>query len=116
MFHSLSDREIRQITELQLKRLRHQLGEQDIELVVTSAAMDLLAKRGYDPQYGARPLRRIITNLIEDPIAEGLLDARYVPGKRVRIDMEDNLLRITQEDREAIVEEQGELAIAGAES
>jgi len=116
VFHSLSDREIRQITELQLKRLRHQLGEQDIELVVTSAAMDLLAKRGYDPQYGARPLRRIITNLIEDPIAEGLLDARYVPGKRVRIDMEDNLLRITQEDREAIVEEQGELAIAGAES
>jgi len=116
VFHSLSDMEIRQITELQLKRLRHQLGEQDIELVVTSAAMDLLAKRGYDPQYGARPLRRIITNLIEDPIAEGLLDARYVPGKRVRIDMEDNLLRITQEDREAIVEEQGELAIAGAES
>ncbi len=84
--------------------------------MVTSDAMDLLAKRGYDPQYGARPLRRIITNLIEDPLAEGLLDARYVPGKRIRVDVEEDLLRITQEDREAVAEAEGELAIAGAEA
>ena len=76
--------------------------------------MDFLAKRGYDPQFGARPLRRIITNLIEDPLAEGLLDARFVPGKRIRVDVEDDLLRLSQEDREAV--EEGELATAGAES
>jgi len=115
VFHSLSNTEIRQITELQLKRVRHQLAEQDIELEVTSEAMDLLAKRGYDPQYGARPLRRIITNLIEDPLAEGLLDARYVPGKRIKVDVEEDLLRITQVDREVVAEAEGELAIAGAE-
>ena len=118
VFHALDDSEIRQITELQLKRVRMQLAEQDIELYVTSEAMDLLAKRGYDPQYGARPLRRIITNLIEDPLAEGLLDARYIPGKRVRVDVQDDLLKITQEDREAVetTEAESELAIVGAES
>ncbi len=115
VFHSLLSTEIRQITNLQLKRIRVQLQEQDIDLVVTDEAMDLLAKRGYDPQYGARPLRRIITNLIEDPIAEGLLDARFVPGKRIRIDVAEDLLRIAQEDRDPEPLE-GELATAGAES
>ena len=71
-------------------------------------------KRGYDPHFGARPLRRIIQNLIEDPLAEGMLDARFVPGKRIRVDVEDDLLRLSQEDREAV--EEGELAIASAES
>ncbi len=115
VFHALDDSEIRQITELQLKRVRMQLAEQDIELFVTPEAMDLLAKRGYDPQYGARPLRRIITNLIEDPLAEGLLDARYIPGKRIRVDVQDDLLKITQEEREVAETLEGELAIVGAE-
>jgi ATP-dependent Clp protease ATP-binding subunit ClpC len=114
VFHSLNNDHIRQMVDLQLKRIRVQLAEQDIELDVTSEAMDLLARRGYDPQYGARPLRRIITNLIEDPLAEGLLDARFVPGKRIRVDVEDDLLKLTQEDRASV--EEGELAAAGAET
>ena len=60
--------------------MRKQLAEQDIELEVTEAAMDLLGERGYDHTYGARPLRRIIQNLIEDPLAEGLLDSRFQAG------------------------------------
>jgi len=114
VFHALNNTHIRQITDLLLKRIRVQLAEQDIDLTVTDEAMDLLAKRGYDPQFGARPLRRIITNLIEDPLAEGLLDARFVPGKRIRVDVEDDLLRLSQEERDAV--EEGELAIVGAET
>jgi ATP-dependent Clp protease ATP-binding subunit ClpC len=60
--------------------------------------MDLLGERGYDRQYGARPLRRIIQNLIEDPIAEGLLEGRFAPGQTVKVDVEDDLLKIVSSD------------------
>ena len=77
VFHSLTKEQIRQIVDLMLKRVRTQLTEQDITLDVTDEAMDLLAKRGYDHNFGARPLRRIIQNLIEDPLAEGMLETRF---------------------------------------
>ena len=56
-------------------------------LDVTDEACDLLAKRGYDPAFGARPLRRIITNLIEDPLSEGVLDGRFVAGDTILVDV-----------------------------
>ena len=88
VFHSLAKEQIRQIVELELGRVRKQLSEQEIELEVTEAAMDLLGERGYDHTYGARPLRRIIQNLIEDPLAEGVLDSRFQSGSTVRVDVE----------------------------
>ena len=94
VFHSLTAEEIRHIVELELARVRTQLAEQEITLEITPAAMDLLAERGYDHTYGARPLRRIIQNLIEDPLAEGLLNSRYQPGAMVRVDVEDDLLKL----------------------
>jgi ATP-dependent Clp protease ATP-binding subunit ClpC len=93
-FHSLTQEQIRSIVELELTRVRKQLAEQDIEIEVTTAAMDLLADRGYDHTYGARPLRRIIQNLIEDPLAEGLLNSRFQAGCTVRVDVEDDLLKL----------------------
>jgi ATP-dependent Clp protease ATP-binding subunit ClpC len=104
VFHSLTPPQIRQITTIQLKRIREQLVDQGIELVISEAAMDLLAKRGYDSTYGARPLRRIIQNLIEDPLAEGLLDARFVPGKTIMVDVEDDLLKLRQVEEMATVQ------------
>ena len=94
VFHSLAKEQIRQIVELELARVHKQLREQDIELEVTDAAKDLLGERGYDHTYGARPLRRIIQNLIEDPLAEGVLDSRFLPGSTVRVDIEDDLLKL----------------------
>ena len=94
VFHSLTQEQIRQIVELELARVRKQLLEQDIELEVTIEAMDLLGERGYDHTYGARPLRRIIQNLIEDPLAEGLLDSRFQAGCTIRVDVEDDLLKL----------------------
>jgi ATP-dependent Clp protease ATP-binding subunit ClpC len=104
VFHSLTPAQIRQITTLQLKRIRNQLKEQNIDLIVTEEAMDLLAKRGYDHTYGARPLRRIIQNLIEDPLAEGLLDARFQPGKTIVVEVEDDLLKLRQVEEMAAVQ------------
>ena len=94
VFHSLTKEQIREIVELELKRVRKQLLEQEITLEVTTEAMDLLGDRGYDHTYGARPLRRIIQNLIEDPLAEGLLNSRFQPGTTVRVDVEDDLLKL----------------------
>lgn len=94
VFHSLTQPQIREIVDLQLTRIRKQLQEQEITIEFTIEAMDLLGERGYDPQYGARPLRRIIQNLIEDPIAEGLLEGRFSAGDNIEVDVEDDLLKI----------------------
>jgi ATP-dependent Clp protease ATP-binding subunit ClpC len=94
VFHSLTQEEIRQIVDLEVSRVRMQLAEQDITLEITIEAKDLLGERGYDHTYGARPLRRIIQNLIEDPLAEGLLNGRFLPGHTVRVAVEDDLLKL----------------------
>jgi len=96
VFHSLNQEQIREIVELELKRVRRQLGEQEINLEVTIEAMDLLGDRGFDHTYGARPLRRIIQNLIEDPLAEGLLNGRYSPNTTIRVEVEDELLKLVE--------------------
>jgi len=106
VFHSLTKEQIREIVRLELARVRTQLAEQAINLDVTDEAMDLLGERGYDHTYGARPLRRIIQNLIEDPLAEGLLNSKYQPGTTVRVDVEDDLLKLepiaTEAETEAL--------------
>ena len=63
-----------------LSRTQKQLTEQRLVMEVTDAAKDLLMEKGFDPVFGARPLRRVIQNLIEDPLAEGLLHGRFQPG------------------------------------
>lgn len=92
VFHPLNREQIRRIVDLELKRIRTQLADQEINVEISEAAMDLLGERGYDRQYGARPLRRIIQNLIEDPLAEGLLQGRFKPGMTVLVDTRDDLL------------------------
>ncbi len=99
VFHSLTNTEIRRIADLLLNRLRNQLREQDMTLDVNDAAMDLLARRGYDPNFGARPLRRIIQNLIEDPLAEGMLQSRFQAGGAITITVENDLLKMENEPK-----------------
>jgi ATP-dependent Clp protease ATP-binding subunit ClpC len=94
IFHPLTNEEIQSISTLMLKRVQKQLDEHQITLTVHQDALDLLARRGYDPAFGARPLRRIITNLIEDPLAEGLLDGRFINGDTIIVDTRDDLLRL----------------------
>jgi ATP-dependent Clp protease ATP-binding subunit ClpC len=103
VFHSLSKEQIREIVELELKRVREQLTEQGISLNVSTEAMDLLGERGYDHTYGARPLRRIIQNLIEDPLAEGLLDSRFAENSTIRVEVEDDLLKLVPVEELAAV-------------
>ncbi len=86
VFRSLSVEEIRHIVELLLQRVRNQLRTQEIGLEVTAEAKDHLIKLGYDVDYGARPLRRVIQNLVEDPLAEALLLGSFTPGQTILVD------------------------------
>ncbi|MFZ1769298.1 MAG: ATP-dependent Clp protease ATP-binding subunit, partial [Caldilinea sp.] len=86
VFRSLSKDEIAQIVELELRPLRLQMAEQEMKLKLTEAARLAIAEAGYDPEYGARPLRRVIQNQIQDPLSEGMLSERYVPGDTILID------------------------------
>ena len=95
VFHALRQPEIRQIVNLLLKRVQNQLVEQQITLEITEAAMDWIAEKGYDKTYGARPLRRVIQNEIEDKLAEGLLSGSVLPNHRVLVETKDAELAIT---------------------
>ncbi len=90
VFRSLTVDEIRQIVDLLLARVRDQLKVQQIDLEVTPEAKDHIIKLGYDVDYGARPLRRVIQNMVEDPLAEALLVGKFKAGDSVRIDRSDD--------------------------
>jgi ATP-dependent Clp protease ATP-binding subunit ClpC len=86
VFRQLTREEIRLIVDLLLERVRAQLAGQQMELVVTDAAKDSIIAKGYDQNFGARPLRREIQNQIEDPLAERMLQATFEAGDTIEVD------------------------------
>ena len=95
VFHALTRADVEAIVDLELGRVRLQLSEHELELEVTPEAKSLLAEKGYDPDFGARPLRRVIQNLIEDPLAEELLRGAFATGSKVIVDRTGDELDIT---------------------
>ncbi|MDA0822454.1 MAG: ATP-dependent chaperone ClpB [Proteobacteria bacterium] len=87
VFHSLRKEQIRHIAELQIQLLRERLAAQELELELSIPALDLLGEVGFDPVYGARPLKRAVQALIETPLAQLLLEGRFVAGSRIHIDV-----------------------------
>ncbi|MBX5489596.1 MAG: ATP-dependent Clp protease ATP-binding subunit [Chloroflexi bacterium] len=105
VFRSLNRDDVRQIVDLMLNRVRGELTEQQIKLEVTLAAKDLLLEKGFDPVYGARPMRRAIQNLVEDPLAEMLLQGKIKSGDTVKIDrVGDELTMTPVTEEQALVE------------
>jgi ATP-dependent Clp protease ATP-binding subunit ClpB len=89
-FKPLSQEDLATIVGIQLNKLRARLGERRLSLVVTDAAEAWLVRTGYDPDYGARPLRRVLQRNIEDPLALALLEGRYLEGSTVTVEVEDD--------------------------
>lgn len=89
VFHSLDLESIKQIVDLELERVHTQLAEHDIVLNVTDSAKAFLAEVGYDPKFGARPLRRAVQEHIDDPLSEGLLSGRFQPGSSIEVRHEE---------------------------
>jgi len=86
IFHTLSLAQIKQIVEIQLKRLESRLVEKKLSLKVTDKAKEFLAKEGYDPVFGARPLKRAIRRLLQDPLARRLLEREFAEGDTITVD------------------------------
>jgi ATP-dependent Clp protease ATP-binding subunit ClpB len=89
VFHALDRQHLRQIVDIQLKRLTSRLTDRHLELVFTDAAKDFLAQRGFDPVYGARPLKRVISNTVETSLAQKLISGEVRDGQRIVVDAGD---------------------------
>ncbi len=100
-FQPLSKEQIAEIVELQLGRLHERLGERRIELELSSAAKEALADAGWDPAYGARPLKRAIQRLVENPLALRLLEGDVADGDTIRVDAEDGEIRFEKVEARA---------------
>ena len=98
VFHPLSEVHIARIVDLQVVRLAAMVTAKDLKLEVTPAARTLLAARGYDPVYGARPLKRVIQRLLQNPIAMRVLEGAYQPGDTVLVDARNDAIDISRRD------------------
>ena len=96
IFHSLKQEELRQIVDLQVKRLAQRLEDRKLGLNLDAAALDWLAAVGYDPVYGARPLKRAIQKELETPIAKAILAGSFPMGSTIAVDVESERLRFRQ--------------------
>jgi ATP-dependent Clp protease ATP-binding subunit ClpC len=92
VFHSLSKPQLEKIFDLQLKEVRERLAEQQISIEVRKPARDYLLEKGYDPKYGARPLRRVLQKDIEDPLSLEILKGTFLPGSTAICDYKNNAL------------------------
>ncbi|MFO0003897.1 MAG: AAA family ATPase, partial [bacterium] len=92
LFHRLKRDNMGAIVDIQINRLRKLLADRKIEIEISDAARNWLAEKGYDPAYGARPLKRVIQTNLQDPLAEELLAGRIKDGDKVKVDVKAGLL------------------------
>ena len=105
VFHPLLKDHIRQIVDLELADLRANLGEKAMRMVTTEALLDYLGEKGFDPVFGARPLRRVIQEQVEDRLSDALIDGSYEPGDTIRADYRDGEVIFERMPREEVAEE-----------
>lgn len=92
VFHPLGKAQIRAITDIQLQRLRDRLADLDIKLDVSIPALDVMGEAGFDPVYGARPLKRVIQQRLENPLAQRILKGEFLAGSTIHVELEDGEL------------------------
>ncbi len=95
VFHPLDQSEIRQIADIQLNNLRKRLAARELGMQITETALDLIAEAGFDPVYGARPLKRAVQQQIENPLAQQILGGKFMPNDTILIDVADGKLTFT---------------------
>src|SRR5215213_9381340 len=105
VFHQLTREQIGQIIDVQLERLTSMLNERNVTLVLEPSARELLMREGYDPTYGARPLKRAIQSLIQNPLAVKLLQGEILPGQTVRVGANGDAMEFRTEAAFATAEE-----------
>ncbi len=109
IFKALTKEQIKDIMEYELRDVRSRLYDKDIAVTMTDAAKDYLAEEGYDPEFGARPLRRVLQQHIEDPLSEGILSGKYQDHDTLEVDYQDeeiiiNIIGRAEEQIPAVAE------------
>ncbi len=99
VFHPLAKEQIREIAKIQLQHLGARLQEQDFKLQISDEAIDILGEAGFDPVYGARPLKRAIQQYLENPLAQMILKGEYMPGDVINISADDAELAFVPAER-----------------
>ncbi len=99
VFHALTEKQIHKIASIQLERLRQRLRERDLQLEVSEAAIDHIAAVGYDPIYGARPLKRAIQQELENPIARTLIEGKFIAGDTIAVDYVNDKITILNKSK-----------------
>lgn len=94
VFHSLGQEHIRSIARIQLERLIKQMTERGYEVTITDAAIDHISNTGFDPLFGARPLKRAIQQVLENPLAQQILGGQLLPNRPVLVDYQNDHLVI----------------------
>ncbi|HZG38985.1 MAG TPA: AAA family ATPase, partial [Nodosilinea sp.] len=98
LFHSLRKSELRKIVALQIRRVQRRLADQTIGLEIADPAIDFIAESGYDPVYGARPLKRAIQRLLENPIATKILETTFAQGATITVELQDGKLEFSHQE------------------
>ncbi len=102
VFHALSKENIREIVENEMKHVHSQLSAKGLKLEITVEALDWVGEKGYDPVFGARPLRRVIQNEIEDRLSEAVLEERFTEGDTIKIDVQNDEIVMTNVSEPAL--------------
>ncbi len=102
VFHPLGKENIRRIVDIQVGYLKRRLADRDMELELDDAARDLLGEAGFDPVYGARPLKRAIQHQLENPLAQAILKGEFGPGDRVQVTASDGQLAFEKQPRPSV--------------
>ena len=100
IFRQLDETELRQITELMLQETKRRLHAQNVTLELTPAAVDWIAQHGYQPEFGARPMRRVIQREVDNQLSRRLLDGQINPGQQVTVDVEDGHLTFVPHEQQ----------------
>src|SRR3990167_6247191 len=96
VFHPLDKEQIKSIATIQMARLRSRLAERDYHVAITDEALDYLAATGYDPVYGARPLKRSIQQHVENPLAQEILSGKFLPGDSINIELKNDRIQFSK--------------------
>lgn len=96
VFHSLDKGDMGQIVHIEVEKVKSRLKFKDVEIVLTPAATNFLIDKGYDPQFGARPLRRAVEKYLQDPLAEEILRANIKPNETIEVTVGDDKLVFNQ--------------------
>jgi len=104
VFHELTEEQLRSIVDLMVKDLQKRLADRRLDVELTEEAKSWLAKEGYDPVYGARPLRRAIERYVENPLSTKLLRGEFSPGDTIIVDRGDDGLTFTARVAAKVVE------------